>query len=145
MPEREQQFLQLLESAKARNNPAPNPAAQSSPGQTRICGSAGIATDWEGKVGWIYLLLGDNFALSVKIAPQVIVRSSDGFNARGSWIRPGTPVYSQAKSLKEGDIVRFSGTFEKDEKDCFLQDAAGHDSASADAFLFQFNSISAIR
>ena len=145
MPDGERQFLQFLETAKARNNPAANPAAQSSPGQARVCGFPGIATNWEGKVGWIYLLLGDNLALSVKIAPQVIARSSDGFNASGSSIKPGAPIYGQAKGLKEGDIVRFSGTFQKDEMDCLIQDAAGRDNAGAEAFLLQFNSISPIR
>jgi hypothetical protein len=94
-------------------------------------------SDWVGTVTSIGMNSDGMGTVFVQIAPNITIAT--GYTAlvgieSEALIEPGSPVFQSASTLKEGELVRFSGTFLADGHDCVYEDIGN--------FIFRFSNIS---
>lgn len=86
--------------------------------------------------------------ISVKIAPHIILKTWNNSLSdigQNTMIKPGTPIYNLAASLKTGDKVKFTGQFFEDEQDCLSESSLTIDGAMTEPeFIVSFGSLETI-
>lgn len=150
-PGNQLRFVRVVGDAINAYNDAPNDMAKGALRPKRkdaICSVLGESTEgeWTGLVETLSTNNDGDGVLAIKIAPHVVVKTwnnslSDIGN--NTLLKPSDPVHTIAVTLKEGDLVKFSGTFFKDETDCIDEASLTLDGAMTEPeFIIRFASIS---
>lgn len=152
MPENQSLFVGVVELARDKYLSGSNDLAKGSARISRkeeLCAVVGTSTEGEW-VGVVETLStnGDGLGvLSVKIAPHITVSTwNNSLSDVGSdtLIAPSSQVYKIALGLKEGDLVRFSGTFFPSNNDCISEQSVTLEGSMEDPeFTIKFESLSA--
>lgn len=100
---------------------------------------------WLGKVEDIGANSDGKGVISLKLADGITVRTWNNSFSDGSdntLIESGTDVFESASSLKNGDIVRFSGDFIADKGSCLRETSLSlRGKISSPEFIFRFRNI----
>ncbi|WOH76444.1 hypothetical protein RX330_15680 [Bradyrhizobium sp. NDS-1] len=102
-------------------------------------------SDWIGKVAELSTTAGGAATLSIELAPKVHVQTwNNAFSDVGSktLIQPETSLFASLLPLRKGDAVRFSGKFERSDKDCVKEQSVTTAGSMLDPeFTMQFTEV----
>jgi hypothetical protein len=154
LPDAEAQFVGIVEKAQEASRSADNDLQKGGVRATRekdICAalnSLGVS-DWVGEVNTLSSNSDGKGVLSIRIAPDVFVRTwnnavSDVLD--NTLIEPSSPLFSKASQMKEGQTIKFSGSFFKSTEEsvgCLSESSLTLDGKlSAPEFVFRFSDLS---
>ena len=79
--------------------------------EAKLCALPDVADNWVGRVEQVYLVnSGEGASLTIGIWPHLVVRTAFFPDSTGTLIRPGSPAFAEVTGLRQGDVVRFSGS-----------------------------------
>ncbi|HEY3846110.1 MAG TPA: hypothetical protein VGL95_03225 [Acetobacteraceae bacterium] len=113
LPPDETAFIAVAdELRKLRAESAPRADRDAALHQTeaKLCALPAVVDNWVGKVEQMYRVSrGESASLTIGIWPHLIVRTAFFPDSTGTLIRTGSPDFALVSSLRQGDVVRFSG------------------------------------
>jgi hypothetical protein len=78
--------------------------------EARLCALPMVAENWIGRVDQMFSVsTGEGVSLAIDIWPYLVVRTAFFPDHTGTLIRAGSPLFAPVSSLRQGDVVRFSG------------------------------------
>jgi hypothetical protein len=150
LPEQQQKFLSINDDFAAKYRSAANEMAQ---GALRVQRASAICSlfqsptvkDW---VGTVQTLSSNNEGKGVlNVSMNKIANAKTWNNALSdigseTLIQPGTPLHDAALQLARNDTIIFSGTFLKDDKDCFKESSLTQRGSMTDPdWIFRFSAV----
>ncbi|WP_234186404.1 hypothetical protein [Shinella sp. NM-101] len=150
-PGNQLRFLRVVNDAMKAYHDAPNEMAKGSLRPKRklaICDLNTKSTDgdWTGLIEKLSTNNDGEGVLAIKIAPHIVVKTWNNSLSdigRDTLLQPDSPVYAAAITLREGDMVKFTGTFFPDDIDCIDEASLTIDgSMTAPEFIIKFASLS---
>lgn len=155
LPADQSEFLKIVRrgqsESKLANNDTEKVGARADR-ESAICGLLGqlAVTDWIGKVDTLTLNSDGKSVIVIEIARHAYVKTynntvSDILSEARTLIQPGTDLFNKAAQLREGQRVKFSGTFIRDSSDsggCIEQGSLTINGKLAEPeFIFRFSDI----
>lgn len=152
LPASEQSFISTVSAAQSQSRNVDNDMQRGGVKAARdrsLCTQMGSlqVTDWVGTVGTIDSNSDGKGVLAVQVAPDITVETwNNALSDIGSdtLIEPGSPVFQAASAMKQGALVRFSGTFlpGDDGGDCLREGSLTLEGkVESPDFIFRFSSI----
>jgi hypothetical protein len=151
MPERQRQFVDIIDNFAARYGQTPNEMAQGALRPQRanaICSLMSRDTSVRAWIGKVKKMSSNNEGkgvLEISISPSASVKTwNNALSDIGdhTLLEPGSPLHTQAVDLRPGQSVEFSGTFLAGNKDCFGESSiTQRGSMSEPEWLFRFQTI----
>jgi hypothetical protein len=113
--------------------------------EQRLCALPSQADDWSGKVAQMFLTAaGDGASLAVAVAPHLVLHTALFRDNSGTLIAGDAPLFAKARTLREGDILRFSGVILGHDGACPGDPPVSRNEVLRDPdFLFRFARIQA--
>jgi hypothetical protein len=145
LPADEAAFIRVNADAAQRWDDAPNNIQREPMRAARdssLCAMPSDVTAWSGTVQRVGTYITNEISFEVRIGSDITLRTEGEIMDDGSKIIRGTPLAQTVVTLREGQRVKFSGHFLRDEKGC-LQEASFTDSGSLHnpEFLFAFTGV----
>ena len=156
MPKDEAAFVRAVQKAQADDKTAANDMQKGGVRASReneLCKMLGAlnAANWVGDVYSISSNSDGKGVLAITVAPGVYIQTwNNAFSdiADSTLIEPNSPTFTKASQLKEGQQVKFSGTFFRDAEDtvgCLKEGSLTLDGKlSEPEFIFRFSDVAAI-
>jgi hypothetical protein len=150
LPEQQQKFLSIIDDFAEKYKSAKNEMAQ---GALRVQRAKAICDLFKGPnvkdwVGTVQKLSSNNEGKGVlNVSMSKIANATTWNNALSdigdkTLIQPGTPLHDAAIQLNRNDIITFSGTFVKGDKDCFRESSLTQRGSMTDPdWIFRFSSV----
>ena len=155
LPEDQVKFLQIVKKAQDANRAAANDMQKGGARATRekeICAMLPqlAISNWIGEVYTITSNSDGKGVIELTLAPNVYVKTwsnalSDTLHH--TMIQPGTRLFEKASQFKEGQQVKFSGSFVGDDAEgCLYESSLTLDGKlSQPEFIFRFDEIAALK
>ncbi len=153
MPPAQVALIESVESARRQYAAGANDMAKGAARPARaqsICRALSglMVDDWVGRVKILSTNSDGKGVLGVEIGTKINVKTWNNALsdvADRTLIEPSTQLFSYASSLRQGQIVRFSGTFFRSETDCIEESSISLSGSIREPdFVFRFNSVSAV-
>ena len=153
MPTGQAAVVAAVEAARRRFDSAPNDMAKGAarPARARaICAAlrSPLVAGWAGIVSKLDTNGEGKGVLEVEIGPDAYVKTwNNSLSDIGdnTLIEPSSTLFTAASQLREGQLVRFDGTFFRDSTDCVRESSMSlSGSIREPEFIFRFLSISRI-
>jgi hypothetical protein len=151
MPERQRQFVDMIDNFAARYRQTPNEMAQGALRPQRanaICSLMGRDTSVRAWIGKVKKMSSNNEGkgvLEISISPSASVKTwNNSLSDIGdhTLLEPGSAPHTEAVDLRPGQSVEFSGTFLAGDKDCFRESSiTQRGSMSEPEWIFRFQTI----
>jgi hypothetical protein len=151
MPDRQRQFIDVLDDFAARYSQAPNEMAQGALRPQRakaICSLMNRDGEVRGWVGKVKKMSSNNEGkgvIEISISPRASVKTwNNALSDIGdhTLLEPGSLSHTQAVELRPGQSVEFSGTFPLGDKDCLRESSlTQRGSMSEPEWIFRFQTI----
>lgn len=152
LPESEQSFISIVSAAQSQSRNVDNDMQRGGVKAARdrsLCTQMGSlqVSDWVGTVETIDSNSDGKGVLAVRVAPDITIETWNNALSdidSDTLIEPGSPVFQAASAMKQGALVRFSGTFlpGDDGGDCLREDSLTLEGkVESPDFIFRFSSI----
>lgn len=151
MPDRQQQFIDILDDFAARYSQAPNEMAQGALRPQRAKAICSLMNrDWQvrGWLGKVKKMSSNNEGkgvIEISISPRISVKTwNNALSDIGNHtlLEPGSLPHTQAVQLRPGQNVEFSGTFLLGDKDCLRElSLTQRGSMSEPEWIFRFQTM----